>query len=356
MSVTDEVQVHPAIIPPVRREVPLRSVGTGLASLLAALVLTGVVILILGANPIQAYGAILTGALGNAYNAGLTLMVATPLILTGLAAAIPFSARVWNIGGEGQLYAGAIGSVLVALTFTSLGAVPLTFLSIACGILAGAAWGAIGGALRVFTGANEVIVTLMLNFVALTVADYVITGPWAQNVEPQTRNIPKGVTLPTIWPHTEVDLGLILALIAAGIVFVLMRRTPLGLAIRACGFNPDAARLAGFSLGSIIMTAFAIGGACAGLAGAILVVGVNRALVPDISANYGYIGIAVALIAGLRPLWIVPAALLFAVITVGGSNLTASSNISTSVSLIIEAIFVIFLLAFRIIRLQEATS
>jgi len=356
VSVTDEVQPRAALRQPSRWELPFGSIATSIASLLAALVLTGIVILVLGANPIQAYGAILSGALGNPYNTGLTLMVATPLILTGLAAAIPFSARVWNIGGEGQLYAGAIASVLVALTFTGLGAVPLTILSIACGILAGGFWGAIGGALRVFAGANEVIVTLMLNFVALTVADYVITGPWAQNISPQTRNIPKGVTLPTIWPHTAVDLGLILAVIAAGIVFVLMRRTPLGLAIRACGFNPDAARLAGFSLGSIIMTAFAIGGACAGLAGAILVIGVNRALVPDISANYGYIGIAVALIAGLRPLWILPGALLFAIITVGGNNLTASSNISTSVSLIIEAIFVIFLLAFRVIRLQEATS
>lgn len=334
----------------------MRSGARTLISLAASLLLTGLIILGLGANPLQAYRGILSGALGNTYNIGLTLMVATPLILTGLAAAVPFSARVWNIGGEGQLYAGAIASVLFALTFTHLAVPLLTILAMACGVLAGAAWGAVAGVLRVSAGANEVIVTLMLNFIALAVADYVITGPWAQNVSPQTRNIPNGVTLPIIWPHTTLDLGLVLAILTAGIVFVLMRRSPLGLAIRASGFNADAARLAGFNIGTITITAFAIGGACAGLAGAILVVGVNHALVPDISSNYGYVGIAVALIAGLRPLWVIPGGLLFAIITVGGSNLTATSGISTSVSLIVEAVFVILLLAFRVIRLQESTA
>lgn len=354
MSVTNGLQPRVGTIEASQRQVQLRSASTSLLSLIAAIVLTGLVMRLLGANPIQAYQGLLSGALGSVYNIGLTLMVATPLILTGMAAAIPFSARLWNVGGEGQLYAGAVASVLVALTFVHLPAPLLAVLAIVCGILAGAVWAMIAGLLRILVDANEVIVTLMLNFIALNAADYVITGPWAQNVSPQTRNIPKGVTLANIWPGTSVNLGLVLAVICAVLAFILMRNTALGLSIRATGFNSRASRLAGFSITRITLAAFGVAGACAGLAGAIEVVGVYHALVPDLSANYGYIGIAVALLARLNPLWIIPSAIFFAAVTVGGNNLTATSGISTSTSLIIEAIFVILLLAFHVVRLQRA--
>ena len=332
----------------------LKEVGVAIAALVAALVLTSVVFVAAGADPVQAYQGLLTGAFGSSYAVGLTAMAATPLILTGLAAAIPFSARLWNIGGEGQFYVGAIASVLVALTFVTVPAPLLAALAVGCGILAGAVWGMIAGALRILVDANEVIVTLMLNFIALQIADYVITGPWAQNVSPQTRDIPSGVTLATLWSGTSVNLGLVLALVCAILVYVLMRNTALGLSIRATGFNPKAARLAGFSIAWITMAAFGLAGGCAGLAGAIEVVGVHHALIPNISSDYGYIGIATALIARLNPLWIIPSAVFFAAITVGGNNLTATSGISTSTSLIIESLFVILLLAFHVIRLQKA--
>jgi simple sugar transport system permease protein len=356
MSVTNGLRVRVATIEAARNQVPLRSAATSLISLTVAVFLTGLLIWALGANPLQAYQGLLSGALGSGYNIGLTLMVATPLTLTGLAAAIPFSARLWNVGGEGQFYAGAVASVLVALTFVHLPAPILAALAVVCGILAGAAWGMIAGLLRILVDANEVIVTLMLNFIALDAADYVITGPWAQNVSPQTRNIPKGVTLPTIWPGTTVNLGLVLALLLAVLAFVLMRHTPLGLSIRATGFNTKAARLAGFSIARITLVAFGAAGACAGLAGAIEVVGVYHALVPDLSASYGYIGIAVALLARLSPLWIIPSAVFFAAVTVGGNNLTATSGISPSTSLIIEAVFIILLLTFHVIRLQRSRA
>lgn len=343
-----------SVVRSVRSWLSFKAVGATILSLLAALVLTGGVLWAAGANPIQAYQGLLSGALGSSYNIGLTLMTATPLMLAGLAAAIPFSARLWNIGGEGQLYVGAIASVLVALTFVTLPTPVLTMLSMVSGIVAGALWGLIPALLRVWVDANEVIVTLMLNFIGLLAADYVITGPWAQTVAPQTRDIPNGVTLPALGPGAIVNLGLLLALVSASVAFILMRSTPLGLSIRASGFNMKAARLAGFNIARITMAAFGLAGAFAGLAGAIEVVGVHHALVPNISSNYGYIGIAVALIARLNTLWIIPSALFFAIITVGGNNLTATSGISTSASLIIEALFVILLLAFRVVRLEHA--
>jgi len=330
-----------------------RTTAVTTVALIAAVVLTGVVLWAAGANPIDAYGGILSGALGSRYALGLTLMAATPLALTGIAAAVPFSARIWNIGGDGQLYAGAIASVLFGLTFTTLQPVLLTILCILAALVAGAAWGMIAGVLKVLFGANEVIVTLMLNFIALSAADYVITGPWAQGVSPQTKNIPNGVNLPGIPGGTGANLGVVMAMVATGMALVLMRNSALGLSIRATGFNPKAARLAGFSIVRITVMVFGIGGAFAGLAGAIEVVGVHHALIPDISANYGFIGIAVALLARLRPQWIIPSALFFAILTVGGNNLTATSGISTSTSLIIEALFVILLMLFRVIRVEQ---
>jgi ABC-type uncharacterized transport system permease subunit len=322
----------------------------GVLSLLAAFLLTAVVLLVLRTNPLGVFGAILYGALGNSYNLSQTVMVMAPLMLTGLAASIPFSARLWNVGGEGQLYLGAVAAVLVALTFVHVPGPLLTLAAVATGVAAGALWGLVAAALKVLRGANEVIVTLMLNFVALLVADYVITGPWAQGQQPQTRNVPGGVDLAALWPGSFVNLSPILALGAVVLAYLIMTRTSLGFGIRAFGFNAAAARMAGFDPRRIVLSAFALGGACAGLAGAILVVGVQHALLPNISAQYGYTGIAVALIAKLRPLWIIPAALLFAVIDVGGSSLPAVTGVSTSSSFVIEATFVILLLAFRVLR------
>ena len=324
--------------------------GLGLMSLILAFVLTAIILLAMGANPLNSFAAIAYGALGNAYNLSQTAMVMAPLMLTGLAAAIPFSARIWNIGGEGQLYAGAVASVLFALTFGNAPGPILAVLSLLAGVLAGAAWGLIAAGLRVWRGANEVIVTLMLNFIALLLADYVITGPWAQGQEPQTRNIPAGVGLASLWPGSFVNLSPVLAFIALVIAWLVMNRTALGFAVRAVGLNAKVARLSGFSISGITLAAFGMGGACAGLAGAILVVGVQHALVPGISPNYGYTGVAVALIARLNPLWILPSAALFAIINVGGNNLPAATGISTSASFVIEAAFVILLLALRVLR------
>jgi len=321
--------------------------------LLGAFVVICAVIAGLGSNPLTLLGDLVSGALGSQYDLSETLMVTAPLILTGLAAAIPFSARLWNIGGDGQLYIGATAGVLVGLSVgRSVPGALLAALCVLAGTASGAVWALVAGGIKLGVGGNEVIVTLMLNLLAANVADYVVTGPWAQGVSPQTRNIPAGATFGSFWQsgfNETIFLALAVALVAA----VFMGRTKTGFGIRAVGRNLDASRLAGFAVRRLWLGAFGLAGAAAGLAGALLVVGVHGALIPGMGEQYGYDGIAVALVAGLRPLYVIPAAFAFAVIEVGGTSLSATANVSTAISYVIESVIVVSLLAFRAIRVRS---
>ncbi len=308
----------------------------------------------LGQDPIEAYKTIVTGSLGAKDSIGQTLMVAVPLALCGLAAAIPFTARLWNVGAEGQMHIGAFGAVAVGLTLPALPG-PIFIPLILIGAMVGAAaWAGIAGALKALVGANEVIVTLMLNFIAILIATYAITGIWPQDISPQTEKLPASAGLPNIWSGTVVNLGFILALIAVVLAWVLMKRTGLGLQIRSIGLNPFASQLNGMNVKRLTVITFAIAGLFAGLAGAILVLGENRALVTNFSPGYGYLGIAVALVARLSPAWILPSAIIFAALQVGSQSLPAVTGISTAFGQIIIATFVLALLGARVIRLRYA--
>jgi simple sugar transport system permease protein len=229
--------------------------------------------------------------------------------------------------------------------------VPLT---VVCAIAAGAVWAGIAGVLKAAAGANEVIVTLMLNFVGILLATYAITGIWPQGVAAQTERVPGSAELPGLWPGTGLDLGFLLMLVAVALAWVVVGRTRAGFEIRAIGLNPSAARLNGMRVARVTVVTFLLAGAFAGLAGSIEVIGDNRALVTSFSANDGYVGIAVALVARLNPAWIVPSAVLFAGLQVGSQTLPATTGISTAVGQIVIATFIIALLATRVIRLRYA--
>ena len=336
------------------REGGVASLRTGLVALLGTLVGVGLLIAALGADPVQAYRTIVTGSLGASDSIGQTLMVAVPLALCGVAAAVPFTARLWNVGGEGQMHIGAFGAVAVGLTLPALPGPLFIPLILIGAVAAGAAWAALAGALKALVGANEVIVTLMLNFVAILIATYAITGIWPQEISPQTERLPESAGLPVVWPGTILNAGFPIALGAVAAAWLLMRRTGLGLQIRAIGLNPFASRLNGMNVGRLTVTTFAIAGLFAGLAGAILVLGENRALVTSFSPGYGYLGIAVALVARLSPAWIVPSAIVFAALQVGSQSLPAAIGISTAFGQIIIATFVLALLGAKVIRLRYA--
>ncbi|MGD9695139.1 MAG: ABC transporter permease [Thermoleophilia bacterium] len=324
-------------------------------AVLGTLVLVGVVIAALGANPFDAYWSIVEGAFGSSDRIGNTLRVAVPLALCGVAAAIPFTARLWNVGAEGQMHVGAFAAIALALTLPSgLPAAVMVPLVVLGAVLAGAVWAGLAGLLKAVAGANEVIVTLMLNFVGILLATYAITGLWPQGVAAQTERVPGSAELPVIWSSAGVNLGLVLAVVAVAVAWVVMRRTRSGFEIRAIGLNPAAARMNGMRVARVTVVTFVLAGLFAGLAGSIQVIGDNRALVTGFSANYGYIGIAVALVARLNPAWILPSAVLFAALQVGSQTLPAATGISTAVGQIVIATFIIALLATRVIRLRYA--
>jgi simple sugar transport system permease protein len=317
----------------------------------------GALVAALGTSPVAAYSAILRGALGTPFNIGQTVMIAALLILTGLAAAIPFSARLWNIGGEGQMYFGAIVAAGIGINVPAGWprwiAVPVV---LTCSALGGALWGWVPGWLKARFDASEMIVSLMMNFVAITLATYVITDLWPQGFAPQTEYVAANATLPLLLPGTLVNLGVVIALVATVIAWVVMTRTPLGFSIQAVGANARASRLAGIKIGRVTVACFALAGAFAGLAGAIVVQGISRALVADFSGSFGFIGIAVALLARLKPAWILPSALFFAIMRVGSNSLQASTGLSPTIGEVLVATFVVLLMVMGVIRLRYAEA
>jgi general nucleoside transport system permease protein len=307
-------------------------------------VLVAGLLVALGLDPLPIFRFVLIGALGDAYNRAETLVQATPLVLLGLAISVAFSGGLWNIGAEGQLHLGAIAAVGVGLNGLGLPLPALMPAALLSGAAAGAAWGAIPAILKVGFRAQEVLVTIMLNYIALLLTTMVITGPWAHPVVPKTRNIVEAAALPILWPGTRLNGGALVALVCVPLVWLLMRHTVLGYRIRALGVNADAARLGGVPVGPTIIAAFGTSGALAGLAGAILVLGVQRSLVEGLSPGYGYTAIALALLARLRPLWILPVSILFAGLYVGGQNMQVVMNVPVALVQIMISLFLLVVL------------
>jgi simple sugar transport system permease protein len=301
---------------------------------------------VLDADPWTVLTSIVENSVGSSRSLGQTLLVTAPLILTALAAAIPFHARVFNIGGEGQVLAGAGAATALLFLLEGLDSRLLTVLAIVAAIVGGASWGLLAGALAVLGRANVVVVTLMLNFVAISLIDYVVTV-WRDPIAPQT--LPLSPTLVDLPNVPQANIGIIIAALVALGAYILLFATPRGLGIRATGANPDATRLRGYKIARIKIETLVIGGACAGLAGAIELLGNRHALSTDISQGYGYIGIAIALVSGLHPLRLVIVSFAFAAITVGSNSLPATAGVSSATSLVFVSGFVLIALAFGVI-------
>ncbi|HEV7844941.1 MAG TPA: ABC transporter permease [Thermoleophilaceae bacterium] len=323
-----------------------------LAALLASLAVIAAIVLALSADPFTVFSTIVDSSLGSKFTFGQTVMIGAILVLTGLAAAIPFSAHLWNVGGEGQLYFGAFAAFAATQVVGGLPGWLLPFVVLAAGMAAGALWGLIPGVLKTVADANEVITSLMMSFVAILVAGVAINDIWPEGFGGQTESIPANAALPYVWQAADIDIGIVVALVAAVVAWVLIARTRVGFEIRAAGLNPRAARAGGIDVRRLPMVTFALGGACAGAAGAIAVVGVNDSLIQNFSQNYGFLGIAVAIVARLNPLAIVPSAALFAILSVGSNGLEVQAGLSPAMGQILGAVFVIMLLAFQVVRLR----
>ncbi len=310
------------------------------AAVAAALVLCAIPLAVAGAPVLEAYGLMLHGALGSRFAITETLTRTAPLILTGLAAAVAFRAKLWNIGAEGQLYIGAVMAVVIGSTAWASSALVM----VPAVMLAGAAGGAllmlVPTLLKVRLGVDEVVTTLLLNFVVLLFVSLLVEGPLQDPMSmgwPQSLPIADAAALPRLIERTRLHMGLIVALIAAVLMWVLISRTKWGFEMRAVGSNPDAARFAGMSTTAVMIRVGLISGGLAGLAGVGEVAGVRGYLTTDLSPEYGYAGIVVAMLAQLNPLGVVASAFFVATVFVGADSMGRALGVSSYIAHLIVA-------------------
>jgi simple sugar transport system permease protein len=327
----------------------LEAAGVALAAVLITAALAALLLSLGGFNPVTAAGALVRGAFGSREALlSITLVRAVPLILTGLAVALAFRAGVWNIGAEGQLYAGALAAVWVGVTFGWLPAPLLVPAVLGAAALAGAAWAAIPAFMKLRLGVGEVIPTILMNSVGIYLAAYAVHGPLQEErgVFPQTEQIAEGARLPLLIGGTRLHIGFALALaLAVGLALVL-RRSRLGFEIRAVGASADAARVSGrIDTRRVVLLSFLGSGAIAGLAGGVEVAGVTYALSEGLSPGWGYTAIAVALLAGLDPLGVVVTGLLFGVLGAGAGAMQREAGIPAAWVGMVEALIILAVLA-----------
>ena len=305
-----------------------------LVNLALALGVCGVVVAVVGLNPLQVLTLLVKGAFGSAAGISYTLYYATTFVFTGLAVAVAFHGGLFNIGGEGQALIGGLGCSLVALALgDSLPALLLLPLMVAAAMLAGALWAAVPAALQAWRGSHVVITTIMFNFIASALLAWLLLGwlkaPGSMSVE--TAPFPESAQMPGMhqalawlgiaWPRTPLNLSVLLALAAALAVSLFLWRSRAGYQLRAVGFSPDAAFYAGIRPRGQIMLGMLVSGALAGLVGINELAGVQHRLLLDYVVGAGFTGIAVSLIGRNHPLGIVLAALLFGALYQGGSEL-----------------------------------
>ena len=323
-----------------------------IASILVALILGGVLILANGENPVAVYGAMLKGAFGSPNAIAETLVKTTPLLLAGLGVAVAFQMQLWNIGAEGQLYMGAVAATGVALFLVPDWPGPAIIAAMVVGgLVGGGAWGFIPGWLRAYLGANEIITSLMLNYVAILFAEYLIHGPWRDPAAfgfPGTPRLPDAASLPN-WEGTRVHLGLVFGLVAAVALWFLLRRTRWGYEISVTGENPRAARYAGMPIKRTIVMVMVLSGALAGLAGMSEIAGIGHQLQRNFSPGYGYTAIIVAWMGRLHPAGIVLVAVLLAGLLVGGDQIQMTMGLPSAIAPMLQGIILFCVLGGEIL-------
>ena len=321
---------------------------------LALLVGAGM-LLALGVNPWEAYGAMVQGAFGNMSGFTQTLVKATPLLLVGLGMTIAFRGGVINIGGEGQILVGGLAATALAVGFPTVSGWILLPACMLGATLAGAVWGGIPGVLKARVGVNEILSTVMMNAIALQLANYLLRGPMIdpEEIERGTRIaqsalLPAQVWLPRLIPRTLLHSGAILAVILAVLVYIFLWRTTTGYRIRAVGLNALASRYAGIQVPVFQALALVLGGAFAGLAGGIEVLGIQHRMVEGMSGGYGFSGIVAALFGKLHPLGLIPASVLFGGLLVGGDRMQRAVQVPSAMIMALMGLVVLFVVSSEI--------
>jgi simple sugar transport system permease protein len=306
-------------------------------SIITGLILGAIFLLCAGVNPLEAYSEMLQGAFGSKYAFSETVVKTIPLILIGLGVAVAFRMLLWNIGAEGQFYMGAIGATFIALTMKDLPSYMLLTLMFLSGFLFGALWGLIPALLKAYGGANEIITTLMLNYVAINFCDYLVYGPWKDpdgKGFPLTEQFSDNACLPLL--YKRIHLGLIFAIVSIILVYLIMNKSKWGYEIRVTGENIRAAGYGGINVIRNILLIMILSGGIAGIAGMSEVSGLTHRLQHGFSPGYGYTAIIVAWLARLNPIGMTLVAFLFGALLVGGDQIQMSMNLPGSMTGIIQ--------------------
>ena len=333
-------------------------------AIILGIIIGSIILIVSGTNPIEAYKVIFFGAFGKPKYISWTIVKAVPLILTGLSVAFAFNTGLFNIGAEGQYIVGSIGALVVGL-LVDLPPVLHGLVALLAGALCGYIWGALVGILKAKFEVNEVISSIMMNWIAFYLSNYLLSFPLLRNIESDNSYpIKKSASIKILgsWKASEagkavlannkflrdilnppVNFGIIIAIVAAIVIWYILKKTTLGYELRAVGFNQKAAEYGGISINKSIVTSMGIAGILAGLAGAITVLGVSGNIgIMAGQEGYGFDGMAVALIAGNNPLGTIPAALLYAGLTYGGGKLTTIGTYSEVVKIIV-GIMILFI-------------
>jgi simple sugar transport system permease protein len=330
-----------------------------LLAVFTAVIIGGIIIAVVGGNPFAAFAGLFEGAFGSVKALSETTVWATPYIFAGLAVALAFKGGLFNIGAEGQLALGAVASAWVGYALPGILGVTLPIyihlpLAVLAGMLFGMLWGAIPGALKAYTGAHEVINTIMMNYIALNMVSFLLNGPMKDkdpnNVIARTPEIAVSARIPVIFDGLRLHWGFVLALVVAFIIWWLLWKTTLGFEIRTVGLNPDAAKYAGINVKRIMTLTLALSGMLAGLAGTIEVTALNYRHELGFSVGYGFDAIAIALLGKTHPAGVVLAAILFAAMRNGATRMQFLTQIPVDIISIIQALILLFVAADAIIR------
>ncbi len=323
-----------------------------IAAVLLAFAIGAVLLWALGENPLDAYWTLVSGAFGSVAGLTATLTKMTPLLLVGLGICISFRGGVINIGGEGQLIVGALASTATGLALAAWPGWLLLPISLLAGALAGGAWGGIAGVLKARLNVNEILSTVMLNSIAFQLMNWLLRGPLLDPAQraagthiPQTEALPESIWLTKLVPRAQLHAGIFLALALAVLVYFLLWRTTLGYRIRTVGLNPSAARYAGIRVPTYVALSLILGGAFAGLAGAVEVMGLHHRMLEGLSGGYGFSGIVAALFGKLHPLGTIPASFFFGGLLVGADKMQRAIQVPSALITVVNGLVVMFVVA-----------
>jgi simple sugar transport system permease protein len=321
-------------------------------ALVGTFIITSGLILWARANPFEAYYYFLVAPLSSRVSALEVLVKSTPFILTGVAVTFAFVAGYYNIGAEGQLYAGAIAAAGLGPALGGLPAVLAIPLMLLGGFVAGLAWAIVPALLKVRLAVDEVVTTLLLNSVMIYIVSALLNGPWRdpESGWPQSPEIAPSTVLPKLVPRSRLHLGFIVALVAIAVLWFVLSRTGFGLKMRAVGFGKPAARFAGVSVERTTLIAALVSGGIAGIAGVVEVAGIQFHLIGDLSPGYGYTGIIIATLGALSPLGVGAAALFFGLIDTGTQTVSRALGVPVYLGEVTQATMLLVTLAMFLLQ------